>query len=242
MSTMVAIRSAPARTRTDTRTLRRTIAAVLLPLGPLGVMLLRLCLPSFSASDSRETIALTAAAPGRADAVLWLSIVLVLTLIPSVLAAGRLVQRRQPVLALLGIGLLVPGFAAVLFGSGDPTIGALSSGAIPADMAAKVLDAFNAQPAVGAAMLMFIVGHIVGMILLGIAFLRARVMPTAVAIGVIVSQPLHLAAVIVGSRTLDGLAWGLTTLGFVFAAVAVLRTSDDAWDLAPASDPKDLLS
>jgi hypothetical protein len=57
-----------------------------------------------------------------------------------------------------------------------------------------------------------------------------------VAIGVIVSQPLHLtAAVIVGNRALDGVAWGLTTLGFAWAAAAVLRTSNDDWDLAPAT-------
>ena len=218
----------------DTRTLRRLGAAILLPLGPLAVTALRLCLPSFTSTGAGETITATAAAPGRGDAVVWLSLVLVLTLIPSVLAAGRLTQRRAPRLTLLAVGLLVPAFAALLFGAGDALIQVLAGGVLPAEAAARVLDAFQAQPAVAAAMTVFVAGHIAGMVLLGFAFLRARVMPVAVAVGVIVSQPLHLAAVIAGSRPLDGVAWGLTTLGFVFAALAVLRTSDSDWDVAPA--------
>ena len=231
---MVTITSAPKKAAAvDTRATRRTIAAVLLPIGPLAVTVLRVSLPSFTSTTSQQTITDTAAAPGRATTVVWLSLVLALTLIPSVLAAGRLVQRRAPVLTLLGVGLLVPAFGAVLLGSGDPTIQALASGAIAPDGAAKVLDAFSAEPAIAVAEIVFIVGHIVGMILLGVAFLRARVMPAAVAIGVIISQPLHLASVLAGIQALDGVAWGLTTLGFAFAAVAVLRTSDDDWDLAP---------
>jgi hypothetical protein len=217
----------------DTRTLRRMGAAVLLPLGPLAVTVLRLCLPSFTSADAGETITATAAAPGRGEAVVWLSLVLVLTLIPSVLAAGRLTQRRAPVLTLLAVGLLVPAFAALLFGAGDPLIQALAGGVVPPDAAARVLDAVQTQPAVAAAMAVFVAGHILGMVLLGFAFLRTRVMPVAVAVGVIISQPLHLAAVIAGSRSLDGVAWGLTTLGFAFAALAVLRTSDSDWDVAP---------
>jgi hypothetical protein len=222
----------------DTRTLRRVGAAVLLPLGPLGVTALRLSLPSFTAADAGETITATAAAPGRGEAVVWLSLLLVLTLIPSVLAAGRLTQRRAPRLTLLAVGLLVPAFAALLFGAGDALIQVLAGGALPPDAAARVLADFQAQPAVAAAMTVFVAGHIIGMVLLGFAFLRARVMPVAVAIGVIVSQPLHLAAVIAGSRPLDGVAWGLTTLGFGFAALAVLRTPDSDWDVAATPVPR----
>src|SRR5690349_15248863 len=109
----------------DTRAFRRRTAAVLLPLGPLSVAGLRGVLPYFHASDSRETITQTAAHLGRQDAVLWLSVVALATLIPSTLAAGRLAQRRAPVLALLGVGLLVPAFAAIFFFAGDPTIRAL---------------------------------------------------------------------------------------------------------------------
>src|SRR5258706_10931026 len=118
----------PVAARRDTRTFRRVAAAILLPLGPLSVAILRGVLPYFSAGDSKETITQTAAHLGRQDAVLWLSVVAMAALIPSALSAGRLAQRRAPVLSLLGVGLLVPAFAALFFFAGDPTIRALAGG------------------------------------------------------------------------------------------------------------------
>ena len=235
---MVATTPVPTTTvvrRRDTRTVRRVVAAIVLPLGPLAVALLRLVVPSFTTDTPLDAITRTAAAPGRADAVDWLSLVLVFTLIPAVLAAGRLTQRRAPVLTLLGVGLSVPAFAALLFSAGDPMVRALSSGVVAPDAAAKVLDAFNAEPPIAIAGVVFVVGHILGLILIGVALLRARVVPALVAVGVIVSQPLHFAAaVIVGSPVLDAFAWGLAALGFGWAAITVLRTADDDWDLGPA--------
>ena len=222
--------------RRDTRTFRRVAAAVLLPLGPLSVAVLRGILPYFSASDSKETITQTAAQLGRQDAVLWLSVLALAALVPGALSAGRLAQRRAPVLSLLGVGLLVPAFAALFFFAGDPTIRALAGGAVDADTAAKLLDAQNALAPVNVAALMFVAGHIFGMILLGAALWRAHAIPVWAAIVIIVSQPLHLVfAIFVGSQPLDACAWGLTALGFTVAALRVLRTPNDAWDVAPAA-------
>ncbi len=225
----------PAVVPRDTRTARRVIAAILLPLGPLSVAALRGVLPSFGATDSRETITQTAAHLGRQDAVLWLSVVALVALIPGTLAAGRLAHRRAPLLTFLGVGLLVPAFAALFFFAGDPTIRALAGGAVDTDAAVRVLDAQNALAPLGVAAFLFVAGHIVGMVLLGAALWRAHAVPDWAAIAIIVSQPLHLAFVILGNQPLDAAAWGLTALGFTVAAIRVLRTSNDAWDLAPTS-------
>jgi hypothetical protein len=237
MSTVTA--AAPARPVTawhDTRTFRRITAAILLPLGPLSVAILRGVLPYFSAGDNKETITQTAAHLGRQDAVLWLSVVALVALIPSAMSAGRLAQRRAPILSLLGVGLLVPAFAALFFFAGDPTIRALADGTVDADTATKLLDALNSLAPVNVAGLIFVAGHILGMILLGAALWRAHAVPVWAAIAIIVSQPLHLVfAVFVGNQPLDACAWGLTALGFGVAALRVLRTPNDAWDLAPAT-------
>jgi len=237
---MATVTSAPPASRVavrrDTRTFRRTAAAILLPLGPLAVAILRLCLPSFSTDSSSATIRATSTALGRQDAVVWLSLILVLTLVPSVLAAARLTQRRAPRMSLVAIALLVPGFCALLFSGGDPMVRALASGVITPSDGAKVLSAFNAEPAIVVATVVFIVGHVVGIMLLGVAFLRTKVMPAAVAIAVIVSQPLHFFfAVIAPNRFGDGFAWGLTTIGFLVAGLRVLRTPNDEWDLPPVA-------
>ena len=234
MSTLTA--PAPAKTARDTRTFRRVAMAVLLPLGPLSVAALRGVLPNFSAADSAQTISQTAAHLGRQDAVLWFEVLAILTLIPSVLAAGRLAQRRAPVLSLLAVGLLVPAFAVLPFFAGDTTIRVLADGTADPRTAATLLDHFNALGPVGLTGPIFIAGHVIGMVLLGVALWRARAVPVWAAIAVLISQPLHFVAfVIVGNQAMDACAWGLTALGLAVAGARILRTSNADWDVAPVS-------
>lgn len=81
---------------------------------------------------------------------------------------------------------------------------------------------------------LFVLGHVLGTVLLGIAMWRSRAVPWWAAVLTIVSQPLHfVAAVIVVSPSLDLIAWGMNFVGFAAAAVAILRLSDDEWDLPP---------
>lgn len=237
MTTVTAVAApAPPVTRTDTRTVRRYAAAALLPLGPLSVAILRGMLPYFHASDSRQTIEQTAGHLGRQDAVLWLSLAAAFALVPSALAAARLAQRHAPVLSLLGVGLLVPGYLALPFAVQDPAIRALAGGAVDHQTAATLLDQLNGLAPVAIAGVIFILGHIVGTVLLGAALWRAHAVPAWAAVAVIVSQPLHLVAfVILGNQPLDVCAWSLTALGLGVAAARVLRTPNDSWDLPPAA-------
>src|SRR4051812_31426598 len=163
--------------RRDPRTLRRVPAAVLLPLGPLSVAALRGLLPYFTADDGTQTVRQTAAHLGRQDAVLWLSVLATVALIPSALAAGRLAQRRAPVLSLLGVGLLVPAFTALFLFAGDPTVRALAGSGLDPHTAGGILDAQNDLAPVSVAALLFVAGHIIGMVLLGAALARARAVP-----------------------------------------------------------------
>jgi hypothetical protein len=232
-TTLAPDRVAAVRTPRDTRTLRRVVVAVLLPLGPLSVAGIRGYLPYFSAASSEETVTQTAARLGRMDLVLWLSVVAMIALVPSALGAARLAQRRAPVLSLLAIGLLVPSFILLFFGSGDPMLRVLAASGLDPATAARLYD--DDAAALGPMTLSlfgFVAGHIVGTVLLGLALWKASVVPTWAAIAVMVSQPLHFVAfVIVGSQPLDVVAWGLMVLGFGVAALRVLRTPNDEWDL-----------
>jgi hypothetical protein len=234
MSTLTA--PAPVTTGRDTRTFRRVAVAALLPLGPLSVAALRGVLPNFSAADSAQTIGQTAAHLGRQDAVLWLEVLALLTIIPSMLAAARLAQRRAPVLSLLAIGFLVPSFALLPFFAGDQTVRVLADGTLDQGTAATLLDHYNVLGPIGVGGVGFVAGHIVGMVLLGAALWRARVVPVWAAIAVLISQPMHLVSfVILGNQVLDVASWGLTTLGLAVVALRVLRTRNDDWDVAPVS-------
>jgi hypothetical protein len=77
----------------------------------------------------------------------------------------------------------------------------------------------------------FVVGHVIGTVLLGIAMWRSHAVPRWAAVITVVSQPLHfVAAVIVASPELDLVAWGMNAVGFGAASVAIWRLSDEAWD------------
>ena len=156
----------------------------------------------------------------------------VLAMIPSAMAAGRLALRRAPVLATLGTGLTVAAFVGLAFGATDgATLAVASTGG---DVA--VLESLNAQGPVTAGIILYVLGHITGMVLLGIALWRSRAVPAWVGIALAVSQPLHLVfAVIVPSRVGDTLAWGAAAVAFTYCAVRILRTPDAEWDLAPVS-------
>jgi hypothetical protein len=74
----------------------------------------------------------------------------------------------------------------------------------------------------------FVLGHILGMILIGAALLRGRAIPPWAAWALIISQPLHLVfAVIVPVPALHAGSWILTTIGFAAAAAAIVRTAPD---------------
>ncbi len=96
----------------------------------------------------------------------------------------------------------------------------------------RFLDAFAAHGVFGAGIGLFVLGHIAGAVLLGLALWGT--VPRWASVALIVSQPLHVVAfVILQNRYLDSAAWGLTALGLAVCAVVVLRTPDDEWDLPP---------
>ncbi|NUT36663.1 MAG: hypothetical protein HOV79_26715 [Hamadaea sp.] len=220
--------------RRDTRTFRRVAAAVLLPFGPLCVAILRGILPYYTDDTSQEMLDHTAADLGRMDAVVWLGLLAALTLVPSALAAARLAQRRAPLLSLIGVTLLVAGYLALPLVANDILLRAAAD--LDRPVGVQLLDSTNAYGAVAVAGLLFVAGHILGLILLGVALWRAGAIPAWAAIALIVSQPLHAVfAVVVPNHALDAAAWGLTALGLLVAAIRVLRTTDNDWDLGPTA-------
>jgi hypothetical protein len=225
----------PTRGPRDARRARRLAAAILLPVAPLSVAVLRLIWPAFSATDTRTSLDAVAAHPGAQEAVLWLSLLMTLTMVPAVLAAVRLARRRRPALAMLTAGVNLVAYLAGATALVAPDLLALVAARGGYDRATvePFIDAVNAHPSIGVGLVLFVIGHIGGMILLGAALWR--IIPVWASVALIVSQPLHfIAYVVLQIRLLDGLSWGLTALGFIACAVAVARTPDDDWDLPPA--------
>lgn len=229
--TTVAVRND--RAAPDLRHGSRLLAAVLLPIGPAAIALLRFLLPYSTTDDVTGIEAEVRAAPDRMSVVLWLGLIGVLTLVPGVLAAGRLAKRWAPRLTAVALLLMVPGYVSIgWMAAGDVLVWTgVHAGADPQTVI-RWYDAMH--PSVEAAETIFVAGHVLGTILLGLAFWQSTVVPRWAAVLTIVSQPLHaFAAVVLGNHPLDLVAWGMQTIAFVAVAIAVLRTPDDEWDLPP---------
>jgi hypothetical protein len=216
---------------TDTRTFDRWVAALLMPIGPAALAVLRFILPYDTTDTPAEMVAGVAADQAAQAAVLWLGTVAVFTLIPGAVAVVRLVRPTAPRLTTVAAAFLIPGYLG-LFGTAsvdtDILVG-LRAGIDPATLTRLVV-AQDTGPGV-VAITVFVVGHIVGSVLLGVAFWRSRVVHQGWAAAMVVSQPLHLLAAMTANHPLDLLGWGLTALAMGAAAVALLRTPNSQWDV-----------
>ena len=223
----------------DTRDLRRTwrrVAALALVAGPLGVTVIRHVMPYWTDDAPAQMVAGFAADPGRGAAMNWLSLVVTPFLLLSALAMGFVARRRAPVIATWGAAVL---FGAYALGSAvsapDILVTALLGRGDDEASVAATAQLLMDTPVMLAGALSFVLGHLVGMVLVAVAVVRARIVPLWVGLVIAVAQPVHVvSAVVVPSRMLDVvLGWGATTLGYALVARAVLRTPDDEWDLPP---------
>ena len=221
--------SDPTPTRTPPRlALDRWALAVLLPIGPLAIAVIRAILPYYTTDSNTAAAAAVAAHQSKETAVLWLTFIASLTMVPAVIAVGLIARRRSPWIGTIALLLSVAGFMS-LFGpsvtaSDYVSLGAAKVGMAPAT-AGGLIDAISALPPVSVAGTVFVVGHVLGVVLLGIALWRGRVIAPWAALLLTISQLLHLTfAVFVPSHLLDGVSWGLTALGFAAVGIAVVRT------------------
>ena len=230
MSTAVDIRTG---TGPDLRHASRVLAAVLLPVGPACVAILRFVLPYTTADDEKDIVRLIAAHQTAQNAVVWLGFVASLTLPPAVIFACRVVGRRSPRLAAVAAPLLVLGYLSLAWLTmGDVVVLYGVRHHLPLSTLADMYG--STHPVQNIAAGLFVAGHVLGTILLGVGMLRGRVVHPLLAWATIVAQPVHfVAAVIVPSHPLDLVGWGLNAVGFAALSVAILRLADDEWAPRP---------
>ena len=195
--------------------------ALLLPLGPAAIAVLRLILPYYTAERHSRHGRRRRRGPGTAER--------------SPLARvhrhphpGARPFRSRPALSdaaprLTSWALGLPSRAisrSACWWAPTTCCGALGRRPVGAD-AVAVVDA--GHPTIGIAIGVFVLGHVVGTVLLGLALLRSGRIPAWAGWAIAVSQPLHfVATVILGSPQVDFVAWSLTAVGMAFVARDVL--------------------
>ena len=233
VDTSVPARAGTGRTPTDLRPATRVLAALILPIGPALVAVLRYLMPYSTTDDEKTIVREVAAHQGTQSLVVWLGFFGALALVPAVMWVGRFTRPAAPRLTAAALLLLVPGYTALMLmvASDAAVLFAVKHQLDPSTAA----DAFTSlHPATGVAGMIFVPAHVIGTILLGVAFWRTGVVPRWAAVATIAAQPLHfVAAIIVSSHPLDLVGWGLNAVGFAAASVAILRLSDERWDVAP---------
>jgi len=234
--------SSPATTgwRGDTRRFRRYGAAATMILAPLSIALVRASVPVVepgSAVTGEEALTQTAANLGRARLTFVLSVAAVLVLPLGMVALMRLVSRRSPVLGAVGGGLALIGWALVPVLVVSDIVAYEMSRLDPASTQfAQLWERIQANPAMVALGAVFVLGHVVGMLLLAVGLRRGRLVPKWAAVAVAVGTLVHPVAVMaLVNRPLDVLAHCLIVAGLVPAAAAALRMTDDEWDLRPVA-------
>lgn len=220
---------APARTR-DLRRFWRISIALMLPLGPLGVTVVRGIMPYWTSDDPSTVVAKALDHLDVMEAMAWVGLVFTAPLLLAMLVLGYVARRGAPVLATLGAVLSFLAYANWgAAGNPDYLMLVLGEAGYDAPEVVRILSLGDGHALAAVSGFGWVIGHIVGMILLAVALGKARVIPTWAATALAVSQPIHLiSAIILPSRLLDvTLGWGLTTLAFVLVSVAILRMTDD---------------
>jgi hypothetical protein len=215
----------------DVRGFWRVLLAVVAPLPMLFMGIYYLISPVDGDASFKETVAATAADPGRFELMQWLQVPFFL-LIPAMFAAAWVSRRRAPRLATAGGLLAVGGMSAGFFlldGVVMPAYLTVHDG-LDASAVEKFTDAVGKQATVQIGSLLFILAVTFGLLLLGIAMWRSKVAPAWMGIALAFGgfthpfMPGHLAA---------GAGLVIAAIGFAGASYALLKSTNDDFDLPP---------
>jgi hypothetical protein len=230
--TKISYERSPARRVRDARSFQRYAAAVILPIPPTAVAIGRL----FQTDDTntRQALDLIALNPDRQFTFALLGFIALLTLVPAFLAAGALSRRRSPVLTTVAVAVNLVGYLGAFAMFAIDNLYLIGAVLPPEqrDVAATVIDKMWSSGIPGVSTSLFVLGHFLDAILMGLA-LRGSI-PTVGWLAMLLTTPVHfLAFVFLQMPALDMAAWLLMTLAFVCCAIKIIKTPNDEWDLPP---------
>lgn len=166
------------------------------------------------------------------EAMTWLDAVFVVTLIPATIGVAWVARRGAPRLTAAGAFLALTGFFAgiALLGGVETPATVTVQHDLDAGAMARLDDAMQHEPLLGVASLLFIVGVVFGLGLLGAALKRSHAVPTWAAVAVMIGAATHP---FIPSTIGQGIGLLVAAAGFAAVSVALVRLPDDAFDLAP---------
>ncbi len=220
----------------DVRGFWRILLAIIAPLPMLAKGAYYLLSPVDGDANFTDTVAAFYANTQLLDALKWLDVVFVVGLIPATYAVAWVARRGAPRLTTAGAVIALAGFLAgiaLLGGVETPALLTVQHG-LDANAMSALNDALTSDPLLGIASLLFIVGIVFGLGLLGAALWRSQYAPAWMGIALLVGGATHP---FIPGHIGQGVGLLVAAVGFAGASVALLRMRNDEFDLpaAPAT-------
>jgi hypothetical protein len=230
MTTTTASPSTVASEAPDRRTFWRLLLAVVVPLPFLAKGLYYLLSPVEGDASFRDSVTAFAAHPDTVEVMKWLDAVFVVTLIPATLAIAWVARRGAPRLTTAGAVIALTGFFTGIALLGGVETPALVTAQHHLDAAAvgRLDDALTHEPLLSVTSLLFIVGVVFGLGLLGGALKRSRAVPRWAAFAVMLGGATHP---FLPTHYGQGIGLWVAAAGCVAVGAALLRMPNDDFDL-----------
>lgn len=156
----------------------------------------------------------------------------VLIMIPGLLAGLRILRPGRPRLGLWAVVLMLSGYVSY-FGvvmTNFDTIGLAQYALAHPDVdAGAILDAAQASPVQTAFFVLFVIGNLIGTLLLGLAVILSRTLPWYAGALIICWTIGHVINIVGGGEWFAVAGGALEVVGLSILAMVTLRTSDTAW-------------
>ena len=226
----------PAKPLRDRRGWWRILLAIIvvLPMPAKGVYYM--LTPVAGDVTFQESVTSFEAHRGVLETLKWFDAVFVVTLIPATIAVAWVARRGAPRLTTAGAVIALTGFLV-----GMPLLGGVMTPALvtvqhdlDVTATAAVDDALHHEPLLAMASLLFILGIVLGLGLLGGALKRSRAVPAWVGIAVMLGGATHP---FIPNHIGQGIGLFVAAAGFAGVSVALLRMTNDEFDLPAVSLP-----
>lgn len=216
----------------DVRGFWRILLAIIAPLPMLANGIYYLLSPTNGNAPFDESVAAVIAHGDRVSLLEWIQIPFVTLLIPATFAVVWVARRGAPRLTTAGALLALTGFCAGLGNlPGTVSLASLTvKEGIDVETAGKLAKAMEENPIFLISGLLFIIGVTFGLLLLGLALWKSRVAPAWMGIALAVGGFTHP---FMPSHTVAGVGLLVAAVGFAGASYALLRTSNQEFDLPP---------
>lgn len=232
MATTPAVRVPPAAATRDLRGYWRILLAVIAPVPMLAKGAFYVLSPVSGEASYAQAVDAFRAHQDLIEVMKWLDAVFVVTLVPATVAAAWVARRGSPRLTAAGATLAIAGFLAgfgLLGGVETPALVTVQHDLDPA-VIGELDAAMHQEPLLGIASLLFIVGVVLGLGLLGGALKRSRAVPTWAAMAVLLGGVTHP---FIPSSLGQGIGLLVAAAGFLGVSRALLQMTNDDFDLAP---------